>query len=227
MDQKPFFEVDLSNLNDTQISYLKNFIRDSLDVNSILSTAEELKYLNLIKEFLKHQLANPSEDFSNYILGNIYDGRKTATVLEKFSPIIKRAFNQLITETLSTKFAETLKGNISQDEIAASSEEIEVDSNINKILTTAEELEGFAIIKSILRKNINPSDITYKDTESYFGVLYKNNTRKWICRLFLGNKKSIVLPTSDKGQERHYIENVNDLYNFENELIEIVNSFVD
>ncbi|MEG1313977.1 MAG: type I restriction endonuclease, partial [Bacilli bacterium] len=51
MDKKPFFEVDLSNLNDTQISYLKNFERDALDVDSILSTAEELKYSSLIKEF--------------------------------------------------------------------------------------------------------------------------------------------------------------------------------
>lgn len=226
MDQKPFFEVDLANLNDTQISYLKNFIRDSLDVNSILSTAEELKYLNLIKDFLKQQLLSPSEDFANYILGNIYDGRKTATVVERFIPIIKRSFNQLITETLSTKFAETLKGNITQDVTEKTNEENEIDSNIHKIITTAEELEGFAIIKSILRRNINPSDITYKDTERYFGILYKNNTRKWICRLVLGNKKSILLPTDDKGQERHYIEDINDIYNFENELLNIVDSFI-
>jgi hypothetical protein len=223
MDQKPFFEVNLLNLNDTQISYLKNFERDSLDVNSILSTAEELKYSNLIKDFLKQQLASPSEDFANYILSHIYEGRKTATVVEKFLPIVKRAFNQLITETLSTKFAETLKGDtpLSND----IKQEIAIDTNINKIITTPDELEGFAIIKSILRTNIDPNDITYKDTETYFGILYKHNTRKWICRLYLGSKKSIVIPTSDKGQERYYLETLNDIYSYEEQLKSIALNF--
>lgn len=226
MDQRPFFEVDLLNLNDTQISYLKNFERDSLDVNSILSTAEELKYSNLIKDFLKQQLAAPTEDFANYILSHVYEGRKTATVVEKFLPIVKRAFNQLITETLSTKFAETLKGNSKSDENNDSKDDTVLETNISKIVTTPDELEGFAIIKSILRSIINPNDITYKDTETYFGILYKNNTRKWICRLYLGSKKSIVLPTGDKGQERYYIDSLNDLYNYEEQLKSVINNYI-
>ena len=38
----------------------------------------------------------------------------------------------------------------------------------------------------------------------------------------IGNKKSIVFPTPDKGQARHYIDDINDLYNFENEFINII-----
>lgn len=227
MDKKPFFEVDLLNLNDTQISYLKNFEKDSLDVTSILSTAEELKYSNLIKDFLKQQLTSPSEDFANYVLSHIYEGRKTANVVEKFLPIIKRAYTQLINETLSTKFAETLKGDSkSNDNTLQEETATDIDLNINKIITTSEELEGFAIIKSILRKIIDPNDITYKDTETYFGILYKNNTRKWICRLYLGTKKSIIIPTDDKGQERFYIQTLNDIYSYEEQLKNIVSNFV-
>lgn len=227
MDQKPFFEIDLLNLSDIQVSYLKNFERDSLDVNSILSTAEELKYSNLIKDFLKQQLASPTEDFANYILSHVYEGRKTATVVEKFLPIVKRAFNQLITETLSIKFAETLKGDSKlQNDSDEAKEDTTTDTTVNKIFTTSEELEGFAIIKSILRTTINPNDITYKDTETYFGILYKNNTRKWICRLFLGSKKSIILPVGDKGQERFYLETLNDIYSYEEQLKSIVANFI-
>ncbi len=224
MDKKPFFEVDLLNLNDTQISYLKNFERDALDVNSILSTAEELKYSNLIKEFFKEQLVDTSEDFASYILGKVYEGRKTATVLEKFLPVIKRAFNQFINETLSTKFAQTLKDDSRQ--LESNDEFIESDIEINKIITTAEELEAFAIIKSILRQTVNVNDITYKDTERYLGILYQDNTRKWICRLCLGSKKSIILPTNDKGQERFYIDSINDLYDYEDKIKDIVNKFL-
>ncbi|WP_270215281.1 type I restriction endonuclease [Clostridium butyricum] len=228
MDLKPFFEVNLLNLNDTQISYLKNFQRDSLDVTSILSTAEELKYSNLIKDFLKQQLSSPSEDFANFILSNIYDGRKTANVVEKFLPIIKKAYNQLINETLSTKFAETLKVDSKSEKETTSQENdlLDINSTVNKIITTAEELEAFAIIKSILRPTINPNDITYKDTETYFGILYKNNTRKWICRLYLGAKKSIVFPTEDKKQERFYLDTINDIYSYEDQLKSLVEKFI-
>lgn len=224
MDKHPFFEVDLSNLNDTQITYLKNFERDSLDVDSILSTAEELKYSNLIKDFLKQQLASPNEDFTNFVLSQVYDGRKTASVVEKFLPIIKRAFNQLITDTLSTKFAETLKGESKQTD--ESSEENSLDSAISKIVTTNDELEAFAIIKSMLRKVVDVDDITYKDTETYFGILYKNNSRKWICRVYLGSKKSLVFPTDDKGQERIYLESLNDLYLHEEKFLNVIQKFL-
>ena len=233
MDKKPFVEVDLLNLNDTHIAYLKNFERDSLDVNSILSTAEELKYSNLIKEFFKGQLNNTSEDFANYILSNVYEGRKTSAVVEKFLPIVKKSFNQFINETLSTKFAQTLKVSSSESnnsivttDLASSPVDLEIDNSLNKIVTTAEELEAFAIIKSILRKTVDPSNITYKDTERYFGILFNNNTRKWICRLYLGNTKSIVFPTLDKGQERVHIDVIDDIYNFEGRLTEIVNNFI-
>lgn len=225
MDQKPFFEVDLLNLNDTQISYLKNFERDSLDVNSIMSTAEELKYSNLIKEFLKQQLSSPTEAFANYILSHVYEGRKTANVVEKFLPIVKRAFNQLITETLSTKFAETLKGDTKIQDYNNDIKE-EVPLELNKITTTPYELKKFTIIKSILRTTIDPNDITYKDTETYFSILYKNNTRKWICRLYLGVKKSIVIPTGDKGSERYYLKTLNDIYSYEDQLKSVVATFI-
>ncbi|MDB2105434.1 MULTISPECIES: type I restriction endonuclease [Clostridium] len=227
MDKRPFFEVDLNNLTDTQINYLTNFQRDSLDVNSILSSAEELKYSNLIKDFFKQQLNNTSEDFTNYILGQVYEGRKTAAVVEKFMPIVKKSFNQFMNETLSTKFAETLNNkNSIQSEIALSDETPSESDIINKINTTSEELEGYAIIKSILRADINPDDINYKDTETYFGILYQNNTRKWICRLYLGTKKSIVFPTVDKGQERIYIDSLNDLYQYEDKFKNIVQKFI-
>lgn len=227
MDKRPFFEVDLNNLTDIQINYLTNFQRDSLDVNSILSSAEELKYSNLIKDFFRQQLNNTSEDFTNYILGQVYEGRKTAAVVEKFMPIVKKSFNQFMNETLSTKFAETLNNkNSIQSEIALSDETPSESDIINKINTTSEELEGYAIIKSILREDINPDDINYKDTETYFGILYQNNTRKWICRLYLGTKKSIVFPTVDKGQERIYIDSLNDLYQYEDKFKNIVQKFI-
>lgn len=229
MDLKPFFELDLFDLKDTTIEYLKNFHKDILDVNSIISSASELKYTNLIKDLFKSLLNSPSENFANYILSEVYDGRRTATVVEKFMPIVKKSFNQFINETMSEKFKETLKGtshasneNLSTEESAA---DMVVDEEVNKIITTAEELEAFAIIKSILRPVIDIKNITYKDTESYFGILYSNNTRKWICRISLGSKKTLILPNDDKSKTKFNLESLDDLYSYEKELIEIVKKY--
>lgn len=231
MDQRPFFEIDILNLNDSQIKYLENFKKDNIDVENILDTASELKYTNLIKDFLKKQLTSTSDDFTNYILGNIYEGRKTANIIEKFSPIVNKALNQFINETMSLKFEQTLNGYSPKedtciDDVACTTEDTPSIEPINKIVTTAEELEGFAIIKSIIRKDIPLEKITYKDTESYFGVLFENNIRKWICRLQLGNKKYLIIPTNDKGKEKYPIDSIDDIYNYEEQLIEVVKKYI-
>lgn len=104
MDQKPFFEIDICNLNDYHIKYLENFRKDILDVNTILDSASDLKYSSLIKDFLKSELTTTTDDFTNYILAHIYDGRKTSQIIDKFIPIVNKAFNQFINETMSSKF---------------------------------------------------------------------------------------------------------------------------
>ncbi|HEX2938726.1 MAG TPA: endonuclease, partial [Ruminiclostridium sp.] len=84
------------------------------------------------------------------------------------------------------------------------------------------------IIKSILHAKFETSHITYKDTESYFGILYDGNTRKWICRLFLDSaKKSIVFPDAESTNgTRFYIESLDELYQFKDKLIDSVGRFV-
>lgn len=227
MDEKPFFEIDLFDLKDSSVEYLKNFEKNSLDIDSIQNSAAELKYNNLIKEFLKTQLSNPSENFTNYLVSEVYEGRKTASVIEKFSPIVKKAFNQFINETLSDKFKETLNSSDVQ-QLPREEDEIAADTldSVSKIITTAEELEAYAIIKSILRTKVELSRINYKDTESYFGILFDNNTRKWICRLTLGTKKTIIFPTDDKGKVKYQLESLDELYNYEDKLVESVNKYL-
>ena len=231
MDQKPFFEIDLFDLKDSSIQYLKSFSKDELNVDAIINSASDLKYTNLIKEFLKKQTENPSEDFANYIVGEIYEGRRTSSIIEKFIPIIKKSFNQFINETMSNKFKETLKSSDfkTSEEIALSSDDtIEKEiPELNKIITTNEELEAYAIIKSILRPAIDLSHITYKDTESYFGILFDGNTRKWICRLSLNVKKILILPEENKTKTKYELKSLDDIYLYSDQLIEIASKYLD
>lgn len=234
MDIVPFFEFNILNLKDSDVEYLKKFQKTDLDIDSIFNTASELKYTNLIKQFLSKQLENPDDDFVNYVAGIVYSGRKTQNVIETFRPIIKKTFNQFIREIMSAKFKETLNG--PEKELVETTDEQnnnEVENTCNNekeknINTTLEELEGFAIIKSILRENVDINRLYHRDNESYFGILLDDNRRKWICRLQVeSSTKYLIVPTDDKKKNKIKIESINDLYSHRDVLIESLNRLLE
>ncbi len=63
MDDKPFLEVDITDLRDNQIEELKKFHKSYFDVENILSSASELKYMGELKTIIQNEFSNPSADF--------------------------------------------------------------------------------------------------------------------------------------------------------------------
>ena len=75
----------------------------------------------------------------------------------------------------------------------------------------------------MLADTVPIEDIKYKDTESYFGILYKNNS----CRINLDTrKKQLLIPDENKKFIRFYIESLNDLYKYKDKLIEVLNRYL-
>lgn len=225
MDSQPFYTLDMENLSDQSIQYLDNFRKANLDIDSILNAASDLKYISLTKLTFKELLDNPSDEFIKLLLNNgIYDGLKNQKVIDKFKPIIKRGINQYINERMSSKFKETLS--ITEVE-ETNTIENENDEEENKIVTTFDELSAFAIVKSILRKVVDVKRIAYRDTESYFGVLLDNNNRKWICRINLDSRnKHIIISDENKSPVRYNIQDLDDIYSLENELITALQKYL-
>lgn len=63
----------------------------------------------------------------------------------------------------------------------------------SKVFTTEEELEGFMIVKTILRQKISPNRVSHRDAaQSYFAILLDDSNRKPICRLYLNSSKNIL-----------------------------------
>ena len=97
----------------------------------------------------------------------------------------------------------------------------------SKIVTTEDEIESFYIIRGLLAGIVPVEDIVHRDTESYFGILYKDNNRKPICRLNLdARNKQLLIPDANKKFERIYIDSLNDLYKYKNRLIEVVKRYM-
>ena len=49
MDEKPFLDINMLELKDTQIEELKKFHKSYFDIDNIINTASTLKYSNEIK----------------------------------------------------------------------------------------------------------------------------------------------------------------------------------
>lgn len=177
-----------------------------------------MKYTNLLKSEIKQLIESPDDDFARYILNNVYDGQKNQRVLDKFKPIIKHSFTSLINDMVTQRISSALN--------TENNTEPEKDSNTtktSKIITTQEEIESFYIIRGILAGSTDISNVVYRDTESYFGILYKDNSRKPICRLNLDTKKKqLMIPDENKKFTRYYIESLNDLYQYKDELIKVL-----
>ncbi len=221
MDEKPFLEINLLDIKDSWVGELKKFQKSVLNVDDILNTASDLKYSNQIKSLLAKQLMEPDENFVSYILGEIYEGKKTKAVIDRFKSIVKKSYNQFLSETMNDR----IKAAIGQ-----SSEEVnpeEPEEPVTKIITTHEELEYFFTIKTILHKVISPSRVFYRDTESYLGILIDNNKLKWVCRVALGtNQKSLIIPDENKKPIRYPIESIDSIYDLQDKIIESAKRFI-
>ncbi len=226
MDLIPFLEIDMLSLKDSSINELKKFCKDNFDKDKIFSTAEELKYGSLIKGVLASQLDTPSEEFVRFLISGIYEGQKNQRVIDKFTPLVKKAFSSYVNELVNGKISSALSdtNDSSQD---SHSEEIVSPQPVSKIITTEEELEAFYIIRAILAEVAPVEDIAHRDTESYFGILYKNNNRRPICRLNLDTKnKQLLIPDENKKFTRYYIDSLNDIYKYKTSLINVINRYI-
>lgn len=217
MDTIPFLEIDLLNLKDTDIVELKKFCKENFDIETIISTASSLKYASSIEKVLSEEFSNPSDDFIKMVLNKgVYDGIKTQNVIDKYKPILKKSINFYINNLVNERIRKALKSTAPETNGQEDLEEDEGDT----IVTTAEELESYYIVKSILTEVVEPNKLYYKDTYSYFGILYDNKVTKWVCRVFLKETaRYIVIPDENKNEVRYDINSIQDIYKHKKELL--------
>lgn len=223
MDEKPFLEFDITKLKDNTIKEIEKFHKSNFDVNKIIGNASVLKYTSELKQLIENEIQNPSIEFVKHFASQIYSGRLTANVVEEFKEITQKAFSQYISEKVSDRLSSALsKEQENQKAQEVKAEEIE-DS---KIFTTEEEIEGYNIVVAILRRKIPKERISYRDTQSYFGILLDDNNRKPITRLHLnGGVKYISLFDKNKKETKEKIDSIDDIYKFEKELLDVVDYY--
>lgn len=227
MDEKPFLEINLLDLKKNQIPELMKFQKAGFDVNTISSTASELKYMGLIQNYFSSLLKDPTDEFVRFLISPCYEGQKNQNIINQFRPIVKKTINQYINDMMNEKISSALESENAQAATQSEVAESIASEEKSRINTTAEELECYFIIKGILCEIVSPSRIISKDTESYFSIILDNNIRKWICRIFVYPSKILVhLPGEDKTIIKLELSDSNELFLHKKELLDVVRKYL-
>jgi hypothetical protein len=216
MDEKPFFEFDLLDFKDRDVEELKKFAKSIFDVDTILTTASELKYTRAIQYKLAELLNDPAEDFVRLLSGELLAGKRfTQSIKDQFTVITKRAFEQLLSERINDRLKGALVGEADVSPVIGQSLEPQIGSNDDPtIITTAEEIEGFHIVRAILRDVVSSRRVVMRDAQSYCAILLDDNNPKPICRLRFNNteKLAIGIFNDKKEEEKVPLSQLDDLY---------------
>lgn len=222
MDTKPFFELDITKIKDSDIHEVLKFHKSNFDVDKIVNNASALKYTKEIRKCISDELVEPTHDFVKLFANKVYSGRLTEKVMLEFTSLVHKAFNQTISEKVNDRLNSALNKEAENQQI----ESLEIIEEDTKIETTEEELEGFRIIVAILRRKLSIDRIVYRDTQSYFGILLDDNNRKPLCRLHLnGGKKYIGLFDENKKETKELIISIDDIYKYEDQLLNTINYY--
>lgn len=229
MDEKPFLEFNVTDIKDNQIEELKKFHKSYFDIENIVNTASELKYMNELKALINVEFQGPTDGFVRHFSKQIYPGVLTAKIMEQFTALTKKSITQYINDLITERLKSALKSEHEGEQKAIEQEAIlsaETVLNESKVETTPEEMEGFLIVKTILRQKINHTRIIHRDAQSYFAILLDDNNRKTICRLYLnGSKKYFVILDDQKKEVKSEITSIDDIFSHSETLHKIVAAY--
>lgn len=225
MDDQPFFTLSIDDIKDAHVEELKKFHKSYFNLDDIINTASELKFTGELKALILQEMNNPTPEFVRYFAKTVYPGVVTQKVLDQFTALLKKSFAQVVNDSITDRLKSALKTEETEVQPATPAGETVLTSD-PKVVTTEEELDAFRIVRSICRKEAPVSKIVHRDAQSYFAILFEDNNRKPICRLYFNtSKKYIGLFDDKKAEVRKEIMSLDDIFNFSDELCATVKSY--
>lgn len=231
MDEMPFLRIDLTDLDSSVIPELLKMTKDVFDLDSIVSAAEELKYVGALKRVLVSQFNDPDDDWVRLLAARVYAKSITQKVREQFGGLVRKASHQFLADQVNTRLKMALGSqgyhsdveepapqNVDATEGAVGNSDLATPKN--GVVTTLEEMEGFQIVRAIACSEVSVERIFARDTKGHFGVLLDNTNRKPLVRLYFNNpkKKSIGVMGADKTEISHAVQGVAEIYQYASDI---------
>ncbi|ETS31123.1 type I restriction endonuclease subunit R [Photorhabdus temperata] len=198
MDPTPFLRIKMDEVSDADVSQLYRFRHDKFKPEALRTLAEESVYLSTFTKTISTSLRDVDSEFVRYVASRSNVERQlNQRFIESITPLVKQAVEKsvsaMVVSGLSNKHV-PIDGTPDEIESQESLQELEeiADPDNPNIVTTKNELTLYEKAKSIVGDSV---DLQYKDTESYFGILYQGKSNRWIIRYFdKKNKPYILIP---------------------------------
>lgn len=220
MDEKPFMTIDLAAVDARVFPHLEKCTKSRFDPETVAAAAEELKYVAEIKKVLAQQFREPDSDWVKLLANRVTTKRMTASVLDDFTRLVHNAGSQFLKDEANRRLrsAQDLE-EVSVPAVSDQSttpdliEPPAVEEEPAGVVTTEEELAAFNIVRAIGCSEVPASDIAMRDAKSYCAILYQDNNRKPIVRLFLDRTiPRIVIFDRDRNEHSHDLTSIEDIF---------------
>lgn len=219
MDIKPFLEINLLDIKEPLVEQLKKYTKVALNLDELHDDATQLKYTKEIIQIANKEFTQPSEDFVKFFASQVYPKKLTQKALENFTVITKDSLNQFLSDKINERLKKAAMPTVETapkvpETLTADAASAATAESVDGIVTTEEEWEGYYFIKAILHDVIDPSKIVMRDAKSYCAILFENNNRKPICRLYFDGKQKFVgvFNNKEKGETKIAINNLSDMF---------------
>jgi len=228
MDLVPFLTVDLGeDLEKINYTELVKFQKENFDAENIRRTAEILKCSGAIRKALNAELSAPSEEFVRMIFKKINpSGIFNAKQSEKLTPLVKTSLDMIINDKVKSSLDAALKTTEDAQDAADAVHESAFGADTG-IVTTPEEVDAYNICKAIASEIVSPDRIVMRDAKSYCAILFDDNNRKPIVRLFFNNLEKLSVVFFDGSQEEKVgIDKVSTLFLSKERILKTISKYI-
>ena len=189
LDSKPFFEFDLLNINDSDIKILSYFSK-SEDINNARQIAEELKKRKDLRKKIEELLEDPPKDFVKFMAKQVGVSFVGESVVKEYTSLIRDVIDEYISD--------------------------KTNKNLNP---TNIELEGYYIVKTLLKDIACSGKISFKKTDNSIIILYKDSNEKPICSLYLNDIIKYIGLFQQDVEKKIVINEIDEIYKYSDQII--------
>lgn len=182
MDTEPFFVFDFSSFKEWQVKRLKMFSKNNIvKTDEVNSDIVKTRNFVAVSRFLKKELSEPSDDFIKLAIKQMpFIKKASEPIIEEFKDHFKKAHLQNQQDYFDAQISRLKEAQ------QAEQEQKPVDSAAAKptFVTTIEELQALAIVRSMLYNIVSSEKVVLRDSENHCDLL-TSNTR--IVRLYFND----------------------------------------
>lgn len=204
MDKSPFLIVDFEEMDHSLSERLFQFRHDEFRPEALRTLAEETVYLNAFTEVISNSLRNPDLEFVKFVASRSGVQRHfSAKFLETISPIVKQAVERSVSDMVVSGLSAQPRTMEPQHQDSATQNNDKfadtIDPENSKIVTTHAERRLLEVVQGIIG---DTEEITAKDTETYYSVLFQGKVHRWLVRYYADKRSPYIQVCVPMTEER-------------------------